>query len=92
MATAADPSEDDIHRLNRDSAKLEAEARKLRAEASKLNAEEHKLSAERYKLEAERYTLERDKTLSPWLLLAQGLIAGAALIGAGAGLAKFLIG
>ena len=85
------PGEDDIARLNRESARLEAEARKLMAEASKLSAEEYKLSAERYKLEAERFKLERDKILSPWLLLAQGLIAGAALLGAGAALAKLLI-
>ena len=92
MATAADPSEDDIIRLNRDAARLEPEARKLMAEAAKPNAEEYKLSADRYKLEAQRSKLERDKILSPWLLLAQGLVAGAALLGAGIALAKLLIG
>ncbi len=89
MATAADSS---IDELNRQSARIEAEARKLMAEAAKLNAEEYKLSAERHKLEAEQYKLERDRTLSPWLLLAQGLIAGAAIMGAGVALAKLLIG
>ena len=92
MATIPDTSDDDIRRLDREAAKLEAETRKLMAEADKLKAEEYKLSAEHFKLEAERYKLDRDTTLSPWLLLAQGLIAGAALIGAGAGLAKLLIG
>ena len=85
MATIPDTSEDEIRRLNRDAARLEAETRKLVAEAEKLRAEKYKLSAESSKL-------DRDTTLSPWLLLAQGLIAGAALIGAGAGLAKLLMG
>ena len=58
-------------RINRaivETEKLAEEARKLQAEAIKLAAEERKLN--------------RDKSLSPWLLLAQGLIAGAALMGA----------
>jgi hypothetical protein len=87
MATASEPS---IDELNRQSARLEAEARKLRAEADKLSAEQHKLVAEQYKLEAERYKLERDKSLSPWLLLAQGLIGGAALLGSALALLKYL--
>ena len=70
---------------------LRRKTRKLMAEADKLRAEEYKLSAEHFKLEAERYKLERDKTLSPWLLLAQGLVAGAALLGAGVALARALI-
>ena len=96
MATASEPS---IDELNRQSARLEAESRKLRAEAEKLSAEQAKLSAEQYKLvgeqyklEAERFKLERDKNRSPWVLLAQGLVGGAALLGAGVGLAKYVIG
>ena len=81
MATVHDPSVDE---LNRQSARIEAETRKLMAEAAKLNAEEYKLSAERSKLQT-------DKALSPWLLLAQGLIAGAALLGAGAALTKLFL-
>ena len=88
MATVTEPT---IEELNRESTRLEAETRKLMAEADKFKAEEYKLSAEHFKLEAERYKLERDKTLSPWLLLAQGLVAGAALLGAGVALAKVLI-
>jgi hypothetical protein len=85
MATYPDTSDEgDIVRLNRESAKLEAETRKLLAEASKLSAEQFKLSAEQGKLQVEA-------RLSPWLLLAQGLIAGAALLGAGAALAKLLL-
>ena len=96
MATAPEPSIDD---LNRQSARLEAESRKLRAEADKLSAEQAKLSAEQYKLvaeqyklEAERFKLERDKSLSPWVLVAQGLVGGAALLGAAVALTKYLIG
>ena len=85
MATTADTADEDIRQLNRDAAKLEAETRKLLAEADKLKAEKYKLSAESSKL-------ERETILSPWLLLAQGLIAGAALIGAGAALAKLMMG
>jgi hypothetical protein len=87
MASVPDPS---IDELNRQSARIEAESRNLRAEADKLNAEQHKLVAEQYKLEAERFKLERDKTLSSLLLLAQGLIGGAALFGAALALLKYL--
>ncbi len=87
MATAPDPSVDE---LNRETARIEAEARKLRAEAEKLSAEQYKLVAEQYKLEAEGFKLERDRMLSPWLLLAQGLIGGAALFGAALALLKYL--
>ena len=85
MATLADsPDDGDIEHLDRASRKLEAEARKLLAEARKLNAEEYKLAAEERKLHS-------DKMLSPWLLLAQGLIAGAAIMGASVALVKFLL-
>ena len=88
MATVTSPAPEDtvaqIRRLGLDSDRLEAEARKLRAEAEKLNAEQYKLAAEQLKF-------ERERKLSPWLLLAQGLIAGAALLGAGIALAKFLL-
>ena len=94
MATVSEPSIED---LNRQAARLEAESRKLRAEAEKLSAEQYKLVAEQYKLvaeqnkfETERLKLERDKILSPWLLLAQGLIGGAALLGAALALLKYL--
>ena len=89
MATASEPSIDD---LNLQTARIQAEARKLRAEAEKLTAKESKLSAERYKLLAEQYKLERDKMLSPWLLLVQGLIGGAAMLGAALALTKYLAG
>jgi hypothetical protein len=82
MASIPDTSDDDIiRRLNRDAAKLEAETRKLLAEADKLKAEKYKLSAESSKL-------ERDAMLSPWLILFQGTVAAAALMGAGAAFAK----
>jgi hypothetical protein len=82
MATAPEQS---IEELNRQSARLEAETRKLMAEAAKLNAEEYKLSSERAKL-------DKDRSLSPWVLLAQGLLGGAALLGAALALLKYLAG
>jgi hypothetical protein len=72
--------------------KLAAESRKLAAEEIKFSSERLKLDAEQLKFDAERSKLAKDKDIAPWLLLAQGLIAGAALLGAGLGLAKYLIG
>ena len=85
-------SESSIEDLNRQSARLEAESRKLRAEAEKLNAEQHKLVAEQYKFKAERMKLDRDKMLSPWALVVQALIGGAALLGGSLALLKYLAG
>ena len=81
MATIPDTSIDEI---NRQSARLEAETRKLMAEASKLNAEQYKLSAERMKLET-------DARFSPWLFVVQCTLASAAIMGAGAALAKLFL-
>ena len=85
MATAPDPS---IEELNRQSARLEAEARKLMAEASKLNAEDYKLAAERYKLEVEKMKLETDRELMPRSMIFQAMTAFAAVLVAGAAIAK----
>lgn len=82
MATLPETS---VEELNRQSARIEAETRKLMAEAAKLNAEEYKLSSERAKL-------DKDRSLSPWVLLAQGLLGGAALLGAALALLKYLAG
>ena len=85
MATGPDPS---IEELNRQSARLEAEARKLMAEASKLNAEDYKLAAERYKLEVEKMKLETDRELMPRSMIFQAMTAFAAVLVAGAAIAK----
>ena len=53
--------------------------------------ESEKFTAEQKKLMAEEAKLRRDTILSPWMLLAQGLIAGAALMGAGVALAKLFL-
>ena len=82
MATAPEPTTDE---LNRQSARLEAETRKLVAEAEKLKAEEYKLLAEQSKL-------ARDKSMAPWLIVVQALLAGAALFGAALAYARFVIG
>ena len=60
--------------LNRQSERLEAETRKLMAEANKLTAEQLKFQAER--------------ELMPRALILQSMIAFAAILGAGAALAK----
>ena len=78
MATA---SESSIEELNRQSARLEAETRKLMAEAEKLNAEQYKLSAEERKFFAET-------TIMPRNMIFQAMLATAALLGAGAAIAK----
>ena len=85
MATTPDRADMEIRRLNNDADKLEAEARKLMAEA-------HKLEAVKAKLTAERSKLETDTRFSPWVILAQGTLAAAALMGAGAAIAKLLMG
>ena len=85
MATIPDRADVEIRRLHNDADKLEAEARKLMAET-------HKLEAEKAKLSAERAKLETDARFSPWLILAQGTLAAAALMGAGAAIAKLLMG
>ena len=63
-----------IAELNRQSALLEAETRKLTAEAGKLAAEQLKLQAER--------------DVMPRALVVQAMLATAALLGAGAAIAK----
>ena len=63
-----------IGELNRQSARLEAEMRKLMAEANKL-------AAERLKFDSEREFMPRT-------LIFQAMLATAALLGAGAAIAK----
>ena len=70
----ASTSEQSIEELNRQSARLEAETRKLMAEANKL-------AAERLKFDSER-------ELMPRSMIFQAMLATAALLGAGAAIAK----
>ena len=63
-----------IEELNRQSARIEAETRKLMAEANKL-------AAERLKFDSER-------ELMPKSMIFQAMLATAALLGAGAAIAK----
>ena len=66
--------EPSVEELNRQSARLEAETRKLMAEANKL-------AAERLKFDSER-------ELMPRAMILQAMIAFAAILGAGAAMAK----
>ena len=70
--------------------KLASERLKLDAEQYKFDAERQKFDAEQSKLDAERRKFAKDTGIAPWLLLAQGLIGGAALLGAALALLKFL--
>lgn len=70
--------------------KLAAEEMKLRAEELKLRAEETKFRAEELKLRFEGLKLQRDRDIAPWQIVLTAMGAGAALIAAGAGLAKIL--
>lgn len=96
MATAPETfaSEEDharyVRRLALDADRIEAEARKLAAEAKKLDAEEARLTAERHKLDAEKAKLGGDLRFQPWAILLQGALAAAALMGAGAAVARLL--
>ena len=63
-----------VDEINRQSARIEAEARKLMAETNKL-------AAERLKFDSER-------ELMPRSLIFQAMLATAALLGAGAVIAK----
>ena len=66
--------EPSVEELNRQSARLEAETRKLMAEANKLAAEWLKFDSER--------------ELMPRAMILQAMIAFAAILGAGAAMAK----
>jgi hypothetical protein len=72
-----------IEELNLQTARIDAETRKLMAETDKLKAEKYKLAAEELKL-------GRDTMLSPWTLVVQALIGGAALFGTALALLKYL--
>ena len=72
----ATASEPSVEELNLQSARLEAETRKLMAEANKL-------AAKRLKFDSER-------ELMPRSMIFQAMIAFAAVLGAGAALAKLL--
>lgn len=65
---------------------------KMRAETLKLQDELQKVAAETLKANREAARVAQETRLAPYTLLLTGLGAGAALIAAGAGLAKLLMG
>ena len=67
------------------------EVEKLSAESRKLTAEHLKLGAEQLKLMAEEAKFRKDTSLSPWAVAFQGLLAGAAILGAGIAFAKLFL-
>ncbi len=54
--------------------------------------ESEKFTAEQKKLMAEETKLRKDTSFAPWVIAFQGLLAGAALLGAGIGFAKLFLG
>jgi hypothetical protein len=54
--------------------------------------ESEKFTAEQKKLMAEEAKLRKDTGLAPWAVAFQGLLAGAALLGAGIAFAKLFLG
>ena len=71
----------------------EQRVRILRAieEVEKFAAESRKLNAEQFKLASERAKLDAETRFSPWLLVVQCTLAAAAIMGAGAALAKLFL-
>ena len=59
-------------------------------EGEKFSAETRKLVAEMGKLNVEMSKSQSDLKYQPWFILFQGVLAAAALMGAGAALAKLL--
>jgi uncharacterized protein (DUF3084 family) len=80
-----------IRRAREESDKLSAESRKLQAEQLKLEAERIKLEGERLKIEAERLKMHTETDLMPRSMIFQAMLASAALLGAGAALARLFI-
>ena len=67
-----------------------AETEKFVAEQHKLLAEAYKMNDEGLKLAAEARKLGRDAVFAPWQLAFTGFGAGAAVVGAFAGIVKLL--
>ena len=70
------------------SEKLQLEGQKLSFERNKLDAERLKMDAERLKMDAERSKIDRETGIITWVTIFQAMLATAALIGAGAAIAK----
>lgn len=65
---------------------------KMRAETLKIQEELQKVIANTLKAQREAIKVEQDTRFAPWTIAATALGAGAALMAAGAALAKLLIG
>ena len=65
-----------------------ANSEKLQLEGQKLAFERNKLEAERLKMEAERMKTDREVGIITWVTIFQAMLATAALLGAGAAIAK----
>ena len=95
MATQADPDSYDLdvrqarlREIVANAEKLQLEGQKLAFERNKLDAERLKLEGERLKMEAERIKTGVETELMPRSMIFQAMLATAALLGAGAAIAK----
>jgi hypothetical protein len=80
-----------IREIGSNSEKLLLEGQKLQFERNKLDAERLKLEVERLKMDSERRKVDNDTRLSPWLFVVQATLGAAAIMGAGAALAKLFL-
>ena len=62
-----------------------------RARIVRMIEESEKFTAEQKKLRAEEAKLAKDTSFAPWVVAFQGLLAGAALMGAGIAFAKLFL-
>ncbi len=91
MATQADRGEIDLQEQLARIREIGANAEKLILEGQKLAFERNKLEAERLKMEVERIKTKADTEFMPRAMIFQAMIAAAALLGAGAAIAKLFM-
>ena len=88
MATQLDRNELDLQEQLARIREIGSNSEKLLLEGQKLQFERHKLEAERLKMETERLKAGVEAELLPRSMAFQAMLATAALLGAGAAIAK----
>ncbi|MFM9976498.1 MAG: hypothetical protein ACKVOP_00425 [Sphingomonadaceae bacterium] len=88
MATRLNPSDLDIQEQLARIREIGSNGEKLILESQKLQFERFKLEEERLKMEAERLKAGVETELFPRNMIFQAMLATAALLGAGAAIAK----
>ena len=88
MATQIGPEQLDFDERSVRMQEMIANSEKLILEGQKLQFERYKLEAERLKIEADRLKAGIETELLPRSMILQAMLATAALLGAGAAIAK----